>query len=91
MRYKVVSDFMFECIKKMYSGTKFCVKYGDNEVADFVEERRVIRQGCSMSFCLFNIFIGDVIDFISKGNILAPIIEKMTIPGLLFADDLAFE
>lgn len=30
---------MVECIKRMYNGTKFCVKFGD----DFVEKRRGVR------------------------------------------------
>jgi hypothetical protein len=37
---------------------------------------------------LFNIFISDIIDYISEGNVHAPVIGKMLIPGLL-ADDLA--
>jgi hypothetical protein len=39
---------------------------------------------------LFNIFLDDIIDYISKGNQHTPVIGMTTIPGLLFADDLAF-
>jgi hypothetical protein len=35
---------------------------------------------------LFNIFIDD---YISKSNILAPAVGKTSIPGPLFADDVA--
>jgi hypothetical protein len=49
MRKKGVSDNMVEYIKKMYDDTKFCVKCGGNEVTDFVEQRRRVRQGCSLS------------------------------------------
>jgi hypothetical protein len=49
VRRKVVSDNMVECIKKMYNCTKFCVKCGDDEVTDFVEQRRCIRQGYILS------------------------------------------
>jgi hypothetical protein len=38
---------------------------------------------------LFNIFIDDVMDDISEGNVHAPVIGKMSISGLLFADSLA--
>jgi hypothetical protein len=38
---------------------------------------------------LFNIFIDDVIDYISENNTNAPAAGKMSIPGLLFADGLA--
>jgi hypothetical protein len=87
MRKKGVSDNMVECIKKMYN-TKFCVKCGGHEVTDFLEQRRGIRQGCSLSPYLFNIIIDDITDYISEGNVHAPAIGKMSIPGLMFADDL---
>jgi hypothetical protein len=38
---------------------------------------------------LCSIFIDDVIDYINEGNTHAPSVGKMSIPGLLFADDLA--
>jgi hypothetical protein len=52
-------------------------------------ERGGLRQGCSLSPHLFNIFIDDVIDYISESNAHAPAVGKMSIPGLRFADDLA--
>jgi hypothetical protein len=39
-----------------------------NEVADSAEQRNGIRQGSSVSPCLFNIFIQDVIDYIGGGS-----------------------
>jgi hypothetical protein len=65
------------------------VKCGDKEVTDFVDHTRSVIQGFSVSTYSFNIFIDDVIDYISKGNMHAPIMGQMSIPGLLFADDLA--
>jgi hypothetical protein len=38
---------------------------------------------------LFNIVIDDVSDYTDEGNTHAPAEGKMSIPGLLFADDLA--
>jgi hypothetical protein len=58
-------------------------------VTDFVRQRRGVRQGCGPSPYLFNIFIDDIMDYISKGNVHVSVIGKMSIPGLLFADDLA--
>jgi hypothetical protein len=89
MRMKCVSDNMVECIKKIYDDTKFCVKCGGDEVTDFVQQIRGVRQGCSLSPNLFNIFIDDIIDNISKDNVHAQVIGKMSIPVLIFADDLA--
>jgi hypothetical protein len=84
---KGVSDNMVECIMKMYDDTKLCMKCGGDEVTDFVEQRRGVKQECSLSPCLFNIFIDDFLDYISEGNVHAPVIGKMSIPELLFADD----
>jgi hypothetical protein len=33
-------------IKEIYDGIKFCVKRGEDEVTDFIKNRRRIEQGC---------------------------------------------
>jgi hypothetical protein len=88
---KGVSDNAVECIKKMYNSTKFCMKCSGDQVTDFVKQGRGVRQGCNLSCYLINILIGDIMDYISEGNVHAPITGKMSIPGLLFADSLAIE
>jgi hypothetical protein len=85
MRKKGVS---VERIKKMYDDTKFCVKCGGDVVTDLAGQRRGVRQGCSLNPYLFNMFTGDIIDYNSEGNVHAPVIGKMSIPELMFADDL---
>jgi hypothetical protein len=60
-----------------------------DELTGCVEQRRSLRQGYSLSPGLFNIFTDDIIVYINKGNIRAPILGKNTVPGLLFADYLA--
>jgi hypothetical protein len=63
MRNKVVSENIVRCIKKMYEGIKFCVKCEGDNLTDLVEQRKGVRQGCSLCPHLFNIFIDDVIDY----------------------------
>jgi hypothetical protein len=58
----------------MYDGIKFCVKCGEGVMTDFIEQERGVRQGCSLSPYLFNIFIDDMIDYICKENLHAPVI-----------------
>jgi hypothetical protein len=53
--------WLVKCVKKVYEGIKFCVKYNGDNVTNVVEKRREVRQGCSLSPHLFNTFIDDVI------------------------------
>lgn len=48
-----------------------------------------VQQGCSSSSDLFDIFIDGIIDYINEGNAYSSVVQKQTIPGILFADDLA--
>jgi hypothetical protein len=34
---------MVNCIRQMYDGIRFCVKCGEDEVTDFIEEKRGVR------------------------------------------------
>lgn len=77
----------YDIIKSMYTNNKCAVKIGEKHT-DFFPQRRGVRQGCSLSPTLFNIYI----------NELAKTLEQSTAPGiplvdtevkcLLFADDL---
>jgi hypothetical protein len=80
---KGVSYNTVKYIKETYEGIKFCVKCGEDEVTDFIEQRSGVRQGCSFSPYLFIIFIDDIIDYISKVNLHAPVTGTTAIPELL--------
>jgi hypothetical protein len=58
-------------------------------VTNVVTETKGVRQGCSLSPYLFNIFIDDIVGYVSKVNSHAPTVGDVTIPGLLYADNLA--
>jgi hypothetical protein len=58
MRMKGVSDRTVSCLSNVCEGIKFCVRCGNNEVTKFVTETEGVRQGCSLSPYLFNIFTG---------------------------------
>jgi hypothetical protein len=92
MRSIEVIENMANCIKIMYEVTTFCVKCGENnEATTFAPQTGWGggRQGCSLSPYSFDIFVNDIIEHINVDNSHAPSIGRITIPGLLFADDLA--
>jgi hypothetical protein len=72
----------------MYDGIKFCMKRGEEEVTDFMGQKRRVRQGYSLIPYLFNDF-RESTDDISNDNSRTPTNEVTTIQGLIFADDMA--
>jgi hypothetical protein len=77
---------MVEPIKK-YMIPNFVQTEKENiQISDSVEQSSGVRQGCSLSpYYLFNIFINNVD---CEGSAQAPTVKGMSIPRLLFADDI---
>jgi hypothetical protein len=57
---------MVEFIKTMYDDTQFCVKWNYEEVTASVKQDIRLIQGCSLSPYLLNMFIDDIIEYISE-------------------------
>jgi hypothetical protein len=55
---------MVKCMTELYYGIKFCVKDGEDEVTDFIEQKRGVRQSCSLCLYLLDIFTDDITDYI---------------------------
>jgi hypothetical protein len=47
----------------------FCAKCGLSEVTEFAEQRTWVREGCSLSPYLFNIFIDETMEYVSNGSL----------------------
>jgi hypothetical protein len=64
---------MMKCIEERCEG----VECKEDEVADFIDKKR----GCNLSPHLFNIFIGDIVHYISQDKPHTLVIGTTTIPG----------
>lgn len=58
------------------------------KVTDFVDQYKAARQRRDLIPYLFNIFIEDFLQYVIQETLHAPITGTMTVPALLFADDL---
>jgi hypothetical protein len=55
--------------------SKFCVKYDEYDVTNLMVQPSWVRQGCSLSSCLFDLCINVVINYMRKDNVI--ILERM--------------
>ena len=77
---------ILQCIKAMYSDVKCKVKVG-GEVGSNFSVTTGLRQGCVLSPLLFSLYVNDLMEVLRREEIGIRI-DNLTIPGLLFADDL---
>jgi hypothetical protein len=65
------------------------IKWSYEEVTGYVKQGIGVRQGCSLSPYLFNIFIDNIRSIISEEKTHPPLVGIQMIPTLLFANYLA--
>ena len=75
-------------IFSLYNKTQCAIKV-DNQITDFFNYEKGVRQGCPLSPLLFNLYINDLIDAINKTSLTDIYLnENNKINALLYADDL---
>ena len=82
-----VGGNFYSVIKNMYKTSKIRVKTSQGLSKD-IETKNGVRQGDCISPLLFNIFINDLPHTFLNNASAPPVLDKETIPALLYADDL---
>ena len=77
----------YDIIKSMYTNNKFAVKIG-NKHTEFLPQSRGVRQGCSLSPALFNIYINGLAQALDQSAAPGLTLLDTEVKCLLFADDL---
>lgn len=74
MQKEWVSESKVQCIHGMCDEIQFCVNLSYEEVNEPMIQESGVRQGSNLAPYLFNTFIVDIIDYISKENAHIPVI-----------------
>ena len=77
----------YDIIKSMYTNNKCAVKI-DGKHTDFFPQSRGVRQGCSLSPTLFNIYIDELTKMLEQSTAPGITLTNTEVKCLLFADDL---
>ncbi len=77
----------YDIIKDIYNENKCCVKINDKRT-DYFGQTKGVRQGCSLSPTLFNIYINELASALDKSSCPGLTLEGREIKCLLYADDL---
>jgi hypothetical protein len=88
-----VSDKFCRCLCAIFYRNTFSIRSGDKVTSEYTVTTG-LREGSVLSPLLFSLFISDIRDEVlrpfSRGDFLKqdPRLNKVPIPGLLYADDL---
>lgn len=82
MQKMKLNPYIINVFKQLYKNTKMRIRMGDLKSEEFAYKKG-IRQGCSCSLTLFNIFMNDIFEQIE--GVCVPSLDYL-VPGLLFAD-----
>ncbi len=82
-----VGGKVYDIIKSMYSNNKCAIRIG-NKHTDFFTQKRAVRQGCSLSPTLFNIYINELAVLLEQSTAPGLTLQDQNIKLLLYADDL---
>ncbi len=77
----------YDFIKSMYTASQCAVKIA-NQRTEFFPQGRGVRQGCSLSPTLFNIYINQLANILERAPIQGLTLHDTEIKCLLYADDL---
>ena len=77
----------FDVIKSIYEKNKLAVKIGDNHT-DFFPQGWGVKQGCTLSPTLFNIYINELALLLEQSPAPALTLQDTEIKCLFDADDL---
>ena len=78
---------MFEIIKSIYEKTSYSIIIND-KLTPQSSSSKGIKQGDTLSTLLFNIYLNDLPEYISKDPNDPVIIDNTQLSSLMFADDL---
>ena len=85
MRKLGIGGLFYKTVKNMYASTQVCVKTSRG-LTPFFPSKRGVKQGCSLSPLLFNLFLKDLSSVLDAGSNIELFYKKFS--RLLYADDL---
>ena len=75
-----------ELIKNIYAKTQCAVKINDN-TTEFFPFTKGVRQGCTLSPVLFNVYVNDIFNRINENNLSNLNLLDTQVNALMYADD----